>query len=41
LDRRQGNVNDRVIEQNHALRDAHRDERHNPTSGTERLPSHM
>src|SRR5215217_4703006 len=41
LDRRQGNVHDRVVEQNHALRDAHRDERHNPTSATERLPTHM
>ena len=40
LDRRQGNVHDRVVEQNHALGDAHRDERHDPTSGTERLPSH-
>ena len=40
LDRGQGNVHNRVVEQNHALGDAHRDERHDPTSGTERLPSH-
>jgi hypothetical protein len=41
LDRRQGNVHDRVVEQDHALGDAHRDERHDPTSGTQRLPGHV
>ena len=41
LDRGEGNVHDRVVEQDHALGDAHRDERHYPTSGTEQLPSHV
>jgi hypothetical protein len=41
LDRRQGDVHDRVVEQDHALGDAHRDERHDLTSGTERLLSHI
>jgi hypothetical protein len=41
LYRRQSNIHDRVVEQDHALGDAHRDERHQPTSGTERLPNHV
>jgi hypothetical protein len=40
LDRGQGDVHNRVVEQNHALGDAHRGKCHDPTSGTERLPSH-